>query len=92
LGRIVDERVRALTNLDQHSIEALPDCTTEELQSDAKTKIYQYHDVLSSGDHLIAVQGVRFGFSTKISQVDGFVLLQDGSRRPLEEREKWQFL
>ena len=93
LRRTVAERVNKLRSLDHAGVQSLPSLVREVLL-EGKIRIAQYHDVLSSGEHMVVVQALRdrlLGLSTAI-EIDGFVVSNDGSRRALSDEETWPFL
>jgi hypothetical protein len=91
---IVTDRVANLRKLDVAALKALPPQSTEVLSSEEKVTLAQYHEISESGEHKIIVQITRsrwLGLSTAI-EVEGFVVVADGTRRPLADQEKWDYL
>lgn len=94
LRQFVVDRMEKLQQLDMSAVHSLPKWTSEELPPDKKTEVIQYHDVLESGEHMVVVQVLRnrwFGLSTA-TEVDGFVMSTDGTKRPLKEEETWPYI
>jgi hypothetical protein len=90
----VAERVAKLRQLDMAAIKLLPPVSQERPSSLGNVTIATHHDVTETGEHQVVVQAVKprwFGISTAI-EVDGFVIVGDGTKRPLAEPEKWPFL
>ena len=94
LREAVAERVRQLRQLDTEAVKLLPPESQEHLSSLGNVTVTAYHDATEAGEHRVVVQAVRprwLGISTAI-EVDGFVIVADGTKRPLADREKWPFL
>jgi hypothetical protein len=90
---VVADRVKALQQLDLSALKALPAQMKEAVPSLGKVQIIQYHEVTNTGEHMLVVQALRqrwLGLFTAI-EVDGFVIVPDGTKRALLEQEKWAF-
>lgn len=93
MREVVADRLKKLQQLDLTAVKSLPAQTKEILSSLGNVTLAQYHDVTTRGEHRVVVQAVRprwFGLFTAI-EVDGFVVVPDGTRRPLAEQERWPF-
>jgi len=89
----VDSRFDELSKLDVAAIQALPALREQKISADGKSKLWEYHDVLDSGEHKVVLQAIRpiwFGLINSVFAV-GFVLQADGQKRPLTDKERWEF-
>jgi|ERR1051325_1086270 hypothetical protein len=91
---IVRARITKLQALDDASLRTLPSLVEEIEESNPVITIFQYHDQSPNGEHTFVIQASRkrwLGMFTA-TEVDGFVITTDGSRRGLTESEKWPFI
>ena len=93
LRDLVTSRADELRRLPDAAVATLPVAAPETLP-DGKTVVTVYCHSLPDGGYRVVVQGGRpllFGMYTAI-EVDGFVLLPNGTRRALTEEETWDFI
>ena len=96
LRSLVAARLKSLAGLSDAELRKLP-ATVIEKAGDPPSKVAQYtvaqyHDLLKNGEQMFVVQAGREGIlGLTAIEVDGFVLGPDGSRRPLSEKETWNF-
>jgi hypothetical protein len=88
----VARHVEELRQLDLVAIKQLPSFT-ELIPPTTVNTLYQYHDV--AGDlHFVVVQASKdrwFGLFTAM-EVAGFVIDENGIRRPITEAERWNYI
>ena len=91
---IVRARIVKLEALDDASLRTLPALVEETEGTKPVITIFQYHDQSPNGEHTFVIQASHkrwLGMFTA-TEVDGFVISADGSRRGLTESEKWPFI